>query len=194
MSPNESHQSHGETDSSSMYPPPFPQAGTSPDPHPPKHEVAETLINAAAKHVFPSRATPNEDEPKQDSKVPETDSGLKAGIADKEEKEEQPIISGTPLDEMAQTPGWEVPAVRFDVPEPEPEPVMEEREKEEQYEVENEHARMKGSQLKPATARVDQLQGESGHAGGDLSTPTSSPVDRQTRPGFGAGREIGSGG
>ncbi|WVF70804.1 hypothetical protein IAT40_005598 [Kwoniella sp. CBS 6097] len=190
MSPSVNDPPHGEaeTDPSSLYPPPFPPAGTSPDSHPPKHEVAETLINAAAKHVFPTQPAPNKDEQKEDAQLPETAGGLKAGEKDKEEKEEQPIIGGTPLDEMAQTPAWEVPAVRFDVPAPEPEPVIEEREKEEEYENEE----LRGS--KPMSLRVDQLQnqgGQGGHAG-DLTTPMSSPVDRQTRPGFGAGRDIGS--
>lgn len=87
--------------------PPFPQPVVDPAARKPpaKHPNAEALLNAAAKHVFPES---------EQTKVPPTkaENHPKSGVtregrvekgdedSSKRDREEEPIVAGTPLDEM----------------------------------------------------------------------------------------------
>jgi sterol 3beta-glucosyltransferase len=86
--------------------PPFAQPVVNPEARSPapKHPVAEAVLNAAAKHVFPesekhvlppNRAFNAQSEVSKEGRVErEDDDNVR------EEREEEPIIGGTPLDEM----------------------------------------------------------------------------------------------
>lgn len=79
--------------------PPFPEAGTHQEGQAPaKHPYAEHVINAAAKHVIPDHPAPNadDDEDKADINKPTK--------REKEHREEEPLLRGTPLEELM-TPG-----------------------------------------------------------------------------------------
>ena len=73
--------------------PPFAPTGTSPQ----ADTAAEGLINAAAKHAFPAHPAPPRDDDAQEAKEASA-----PGIKDEPvgEEEEQPIATGTPLDEI----------------------------------------------------------------------------------------------
>jgi hypothetical protein len=79
--------------------PPFPEPGTSQEREPPvKHPHAEHLINSTIKHVMPDHPAPSadDDEDKADINKPTK--------REKEHKEEEPLLRGTPLEELM-TPG-----------------------------------------------------------------------------------------
>ncbi|WWC99552.1 hypothetical protein V866_006456 [Kwoniella sp. B9012] len=183
---------------SNLHAPPFPQPATSPDQREPspRHPHAEQFINAATKHVFPTHPAPGKEQEREDEQALENAKGL---AQPKEEKEERPIISGTPLDELPYTPAFEIPSVRF-------EPAQEQKEEEETITEEQrleEEERQSGDVINP----IPQT-----HSRGDVSLSSSrmtstsvSPDDResdeddeygdrmtQSRPGFGAGKDIGS--
>lgn len=94
---------------------PFPPSGTYPDtrsPHP-SHPDAENLVNTAARHVFPADPAPGSapsDKGKGVTKEGRISPGDRDGTKmrdDKVGRDEEPLIGGTPLDEMTpvKTPG-----------------------------------------------------------------------------------------
>jgi hypothetical protein len=85
--------------------PPFPEPGTGSHRDPPqKHPHAERLINAAARHLAPEKPAPSkEDDDDEDAQV------SKPGAYEREAREEEPLLTGTPLDELT-TPGIGLPA------------------------------------------------------------------------------------
>lgn len=95
--------------------PPFPPAGASPDTRSPAHphQNAEDLLNAAAQHVFPEQPAPQRspaDERKGVTKEGRISPGDRDGSKRAKEgkaREEEPLLGGTPLDEMTplKTPG-----------------------------------------------------------------------------------------
>ena len=95
--------------------PPFPPAGASPDTRSPAHphQNAEDLLNAAAQHVFPEHPAPQRspaDERKGVTKEGRISPGDRDGSKRAKEgkaREEEPLLGGTPLDEMTplKTPG-----------------------------------------------------------------------------------------
>ncbi|ORY29024.1 hypothetical protein BCR39DRAFT_559323 [Naematelia encephala] len=158
-------------------PPLFPLNATDPDTRspPPHHPHAEALLDAAAQHVFPRRA-PKEDEekPKQDIQQTEGDD------ADDEDDQQEPIMRGTPLDDL-RTPMFEEPnddahrgktdfrrkidAVRHDT---------------------TETLRPVEEMEKPIIKLRQDTQ-----SGGHVLEP-DSPSSHAGRPGFGAMRDMGS--
>ncbi|KAK8865790.1 hypothetical protein IAR55_000937 [Kwoniella newhampshirensis] len=197
--PSSSHPSD-----TAAYPPPFPQAGTGPDPRGPipRHPHAETFINAATKHVFPTMPAPSADERKGDSMLSSQgkDGGLRHASSaqqeeedDDDEREEEPLIGGTPLDEMGPTPGLET-GVRFKLS------LTPEKKKKEEQEVDagdqgsemyDEEAERQGGDVfgtNPAPSRrVGQLQENRQQERWGVS-----PMNKQDRPAFGAGKDLGS--
>ncbi|WRT64019.1 uncharacterized protein IL334_000946 [Kwoniella shivajii] len=179
-----------QTSSSPVAGPPFVLAGTDPDQREtvPKHPHAEQFINTASKHVFPA-SSKNRVEETKNKEAPETAGGLKQ---DTEEKEERPIISGTPLDEMAYTPAFDIPSVRFFE---EDSNVVKEDRMREQMEAEAEERESGDHFNSIPSSRMDQSQLQS--RGEVTDTPMSmsalSQEDRtKNRPGFGAGKDLGS--
>lgn len=95
--------------------PPFPPAGASPDTRSPQpaHPYAEDLLNAAAQHVFPENPAPPRspgDEKKGVTKEGRISPGDRDGskrAKEGKQREEEPLLGGTPLDEMTplKTPG-----------------------------------------------------------------------------------------
>lgn len=84
--------------------PPFPEPGTGGQRDPaPKHPHAERLINAAARHLAPEKPAPPVDEDEEKAQINKPDS------AQREKREEEPLLRGTPLDELT-TPGIGLPA------------------------------------------------------------------------------------
>ncbi|WWC58506.1 uncharacterized protein I303_101049 [Kwoniella dejecticola CBS 10117] len=187
-----------QSDDANLYAPPFPESAVSPDQRcpAPKHPNAEHLINTAAKHVFPTHPAPGENKDGKDDSIPDTAQGLKEGAKTKEDKEEKPIIGGTPLDELPYTPAFDIPSfmskksglkqVDVDV-----EPITEEHRLEEEE-------RQSGDTLNP----ISQVQPRGDAASSLANSATSFPNDRsgeasamsksQVRPGFGAGQDLGS--
>lgn len=83
--------------------PPFPEPGTGAQRDPaPKHPHAERLINAAARHLAPEKPAPPVDEDKEKAQINKPDS------SQREKREEEPLLRGTPLDELV-TPGLGLP-------------------------------------------------------------------------------------
>lgn len=82
--------------------PPFPPAGVSPDDRnqPPPHPNAEALFNATAQHVFPEKPAPREDEGGKKGVIRDGLDGDGDLDEEGEEREEEPIMRGTPLEEM----------------------------------------------------------------------------------------------
>ena len=82
--------------------PPFPISGTSPDTRspPPAHPNAEHLLNAAAKHIIPDYPAPSAEDEEDKAQI------TKPGKDEdqRENREEEPLLRGTPLDELL-TPG-----------------------------------------------------------------------------------------
>ena len=95
-----------------LQPPPFAPHATYPDDRasPPAHPRAEAFVNATAQHVFPERPGPKQgDGDERDKDVGVTQEGRTKGDKDEDEQEDeeqQPILIGTPLDEM-KTPVFE---------------------------------------------------------------------------------------
>jgi len=84
--------------------PPFPEPGTDGQRDPPvKHPHAEQLINAAARHLAPEKPAPPAEEDEEKAQLNKPDS------PQKEKREEEPLLRGTPLDELL-TPGLGLPA------------------------------------------------------------------------------------
>jgi len=84
--------------------PPFPEPGTGGQRDPaPKHPYAERLINTAARHLAPEKPAPSGDEDEEDAQINKPDS------EQREKREEEPLLRGTPLDELT-TPGIGLPA------------------------------------------------------------------------------------
>ena len=84
--------------------PPFPEPGTGGARDPmPKHPHAERLINATARHIIPDRPAPNAHDEEEEAQVG------KPGSTEREPREEEPLLRGTPLDELT-TPGIGLPA------------------------------------------------------------------------------------
>lgn len=84
--------------------PPFPEPGTDGARDPmPKHPHAERLINATARHIVPDRPAPNADDEEEEAQVG------KPGSTERERREEEPLLRGTPLDELT-TPGIGLPS------------------------------------------------------------------------------------
>ena len=84
--------------------PPFPEPGTGGQRDPaPKHPHAERLINAAARHLAPEKPAPPVDEDEEKAQINKPDS------SEREKREEEPLLRGTPLDELT-TPGIGLPA------------------------------------------------------------------------------------
>lgn len=84
--------------------PPFPEPGTGGSREPPiKHPHAERLINAAARHLAPEKPAPSGDEDEEKPQINHPDS------SQREKREEEPLLRGTPLDELL-TPGIGLPA------------------------------------------------------------------------------------
>lgn len=85
--------------------PPFPEPGTGGHRDPPiKHPHAERLINAAARHLAPEKPAPTtDDDDDEDAQV------SKPQPEQREKREEEPLLRGTPLDELT-TPGIGLPA------------------------------------------------------------------------------------
>lgn len=79
--------------------PPFPPAGVAPHSRspPPEHPDAEAFVNAAAQHVFPEHPAPRKGE---DIEEDVKRDGVDDVNAKEEEREEEPLIGGTPLEEM----------------------------------------------------------------------------------------------
>lgn len=99
----------GLTNPASM--PPFPPKGTAPDDRDLPHPSAENFINAAAKHTFPDHGDAQSAAADAQLAPKEKNEGLRDDDEDpdaREDREEAPIIDGTPLDEM-QTPMLEHP-------------------------------------------------------------------------------------
>ncbi|WWC86113.1 uncharacterized protein L201_000984 [Kwoniella dendrophila CBS 6074] len=181
-----------------LYAPPFPPAGTSPDRREPtpKHPIADQIINAAAKHVIPTHPAPGKDENGENDHPPDISKGLEQGNIEKEFKEERPIISGTPLDELPYTPAFEIPSIQFSTNDNTNNsstntiPEDRNREKEETLEEEDEIQ----DKINPMPSRMK------GDDSLSASITSSSPNNRNlnqkgdaaARPGFGAGRDIGS--
>ena len=94
-----SHQSSTSSKASQQQPP-FPISGTAPDTRnpPPRHPNAEHLLNAAAKHVVPDFPAPSADEEEDKAQI------SKPGVDQREDREQEPLLGGTPLDELL-TPG-----------------------------------------------------------------------------------------
>lgn len=94
-----SHQSSTSSKASQQQPP-FPVSGTAPDTRnpPPPHPNAEHLINAAAKHVIPDFPAPSADYEVDEAQI------SKPGVDQREERDQEPLLGGTPLDELL-TPG-----------------------------------------------------------------------------------------
>ena len=94
-----SHQSSTSSKASQQQPP-FPISGTAPDKRnpPPHHPNAEHLINIAAKHVVPDVPAPSADDEEDKAQI-----GM-PGKDEKEKREQEPLLRGTPLDELL-TPG-----------------------------------------------------------------------------------------
>lgn len=90
------------TSSKASQQPPFPISGTAPDKRdpPPAHPNAEHLINTAARHIVPDVPAPvaSEEEDKAAINKPGKDEDQR------EEREQEPLLRGTPLDELL-TPG-----------------------------------------------------------------------------------------
>lgn len=95
--------------------PPFPQPQVNPEARSPKpqHPNTEALLNAAAQHVFPeserTKMPPSKEsgDTAADEKAQVTEEGRHHPREDHEDREEEPIIGGTPLDEMTpmESPG-----------------------------------------------------------------------------------------
>jgi hypothetical protein len=84
--------------------PPFPEPGTGGQRDPaPKHPHAERLINAAARHLAPEKPAPPVEEDEEKAQINKPDS------SQREKREEEPLLRGTPLDELI-TPGIGLPA------------------------------------------------------------------------------------
>ena len=84
--------------------PPFPEPGTDGHRDPaPKHPHAERLINAAARHLAPERPAPSGEEDEENAQINKPES------SQREQREEEPLLRGTPLDELT-TPGIGLPA------------------------------------------------------------------------------------
>ncbi|WVR05782.1 hypothetical protein IAU60_002807 [Kwoniella sp. DSM 27419] len=183
---------------------PFPPAGTYPDNRQPehKHPNTEAFINAATKHVFPEKPAPSAIG--RDAEGPEEKGALKEGEETKEEKEEIPIIGGTPLDEMGQTPGLEVPPNRFNFPKqgddgdkpegskssgpPQSHETIHEHPDEESAHQQTQHA--------PSSAASSQVPAKQKAPAAPLSAEEKNKevgfLPGQQRPGFGAGKDLGS--
>lgn len=86
--------------------PPFPKPGTNTDAQDqPPHPNAEAFINAAAKHIVPDHPAPTKEEGQNAER--QQPQGRDSGKEDAPEpREEEPIIGGTPLDEL-KTPMFE---------------------------------------------------------------------------------------
>jgi hypothetical protein len=75
-------------------------------PHPdlpqPEHPHAEAFVNTAAAHVFPAKPTPESGAPRRGEEPggKQLRSSDKKEISDHKQREEEPLVMGTPLDEM----------------------------------------------------------------------------------------------
>lgn len=82
--------------------PPFAEPATAQETRspPPKHPNAEHFINATAKHIVPDVPAPSASQHEDGAEItkPEEDEDQR------EEREEEPLLKGTPLDELL-TPG-----------------------------------------------------------------------------------------
>lgn len=155
--------------------PPFPQPAVDPESRspPPKHRFAEAVLNAAAKHVFP--------ESEKHDIPPTKVNTLREGVSREgrvessehpdEKKEEEPIIAGTPLDEMTpmETPmiggGSSTGGFPF------------------------------GNRPRTATGAKSLMDTTIPEGEAVISGPTAGEEEysvKAVRPGFGAGKEIGS--
>lgn len=159
--------------------PPFPQAGTvqgeSERTPPAKHPNTENLINATAKHIIPDVPAPSaeDDEDKAQISKPGKDEDQR------EAREEEPLLKGTPLDELI-TPGFARAPPSFTSAK---QPVQVERKEEEET-----------LQEKPSDfSRVQEDKGKQPERQ-HQQQPVRQLETRQQpgRPGFGAMRGVGS--
>jgi sterol 3beta-glucosyltransferase len=93
----------------SLLHPPFPKPAVSPGLNAPQpgHSGAEAFINAAAKHIIPDHPAPRkEDEGDEAEHGAQGHPQSRGSSPARSEREEEPIIGGTPLDEL-KTPGFE---------------------------------------------------------------------------------------
>jgi hypothetical protein len=89
--------------------PPFPEPGTDGARDPaPKHPHAERIINATARHIIPDHPAPSAEDDEDKAHI------TKPGSEEKEVREEEPLLKGTPLDEL-NTPGIGLPSSAPDV-------------------------------------------------------------------------------
>jgi hypothetical protein len=84
--------------------PPFPEPGTGGAREPaPKHPHAERIINATARHIIPDNPAPSAEDDEDKAHI------TKPGSEEREAREEEPLLKGTPLDEL-NTPGIGLPS------------------------------------------------------------------------------------
>jgi hypothetical protein len=84
--------------------PPFPEPGTGGARDPaPKHPHAERIINATARHIIPDHPAPSAEDDEDKAHI------TKPGSEEREAREEEPLLRGTPLDEL-NTPGIGLPS------------------------------------------------------------------------------------
>jgi hypothetical protein len=146
------------------------------------HPNAQAFVNLATKHVFPGRPAPNADDASVPTEPPSRDTRpmKDTGRASGADEEQEPLVDGTPLDDMM---------ALFDQPEEEPTPAKETPAMSLAQKPE-ERRQESGDTLRPLPGIQEPTPAPRQADSGDEASSENEEGD--ALPGFGAGHEMGS--